>query len=151
MAFHKGSPHSYSLQEAASLSLEPAHPRPATFTTSVKYMPRQQEVFPSGYQPPGSKINSQYSHHSREITIAVNTSLTNYGEFPVSTRCPNCKETIVTAITYRTGSFTWILAGSLVLFGCCLLPFCIHSCKDVIHLCPRCEHILGVYKRTFKS
>ena len=31
--------------------------------------------------------------------------------------------------------------------GCCLIPFCLDGCKDVIHSCPNCHARLGSYRR----
>lgn len=31
--------------------------------------------------------------------------------------------------------------------GCCLIPFYIQSCKDILHLCPYCGSAVGKYNR----
>ncbi|KAK2553668.1 Lipopolysaccharide-induced tumor necrosis factor-alpha factor-like protein [Acropora cervicornis] len=31
--------------------------------------------------------------------------------------------------------------------GCCLIPFCLDGCKDVIHSCPNCHSRLGCFRR----
>ncbi|VDP78390.1 unnamed protein product [Echinostoma caproni] len=32
-------------------------------------------------------------------------------------------------------------------FGCCLIPFCVNTCKDVVHKCPSCGQRIGSYRR----
>jgi lipopolysaccharide-induced tumor necrosis factor-alpha factor len=33
-----------------------------------------------------------------------------------------------------------------ILLGCCFIPLCIPSLKDVTHSCPNCNKVLGNYK-----
>ncbi|XP_028401618.1 lipopolysaccharide-induced tumor necrosis factor-alpha factor homolog [Dendronephthya gigantea] len=74
-----------------------------------------------------------------------------FGETPVGTTCLFCQNTIVTKIDYVDGTLTY-LAASVICgvgcwFGCCLIPFYIRSCKDVLHLCPYCGSAVGKYNR----
>ncbi|CAH3161780.1 unnamed protein product [Porites lobata] len=74
-----------------------------------------------------------------------------FGESPVSMVCPHCQTHIITCTTYQDGILAWLAAGALCLLGCwlgcCLIPFCLDGCKDVIHSCPNCHARLGSYRR----
>ncbi|XP_040296555.1 lipopolysaccharide-induced tumor necrosis factor-alpha factor homolog [Bufo bufo] len=81
-------------------------------------------------------------------TVFMGTSFT---DTPASCTCPVCRQNIVTRIEYNTGLLVWLIFGILCLLGCwlgcCLIPFCVDSCKDVDHYCPNCNHHLSKYKR----
>ncbi|OCT61452.1 LITAF domain-containing protein [Xenopus laevis] len=74
-----------------------------------------------------------------------------FHDTPASTTCPSCRQNVITNIHYNTGSLVWLLFAILLIFGCwlgcCLIPFCVDSCKDVDHFCPNCNHHLYKYKR----
>ena len=67
--------------------------------------------------------------------------------------CPNCKQMVTTEVKYVSGLFTWILVFLFILFGlfcgCCLIPFCMRSCKDAEHKCSQCHGYIGTYQRIF--
>uniref|UniRef100_A0A8C5QY81 LITAF domain-containing protein n=1 Tax=Leptobrachium leishanense TaxID=445787 RepID=A0A8C5QY81_9ANUR len=86
------------------------------------------------------------------VTPVMNTSVIySFQDTPAAATCPACNQAIITRIVYNTGLLTWLIFGLLLLFccwlGCCLIPFCCNSCKDVDHFCPKCNHHLYKYKR----
>ncbi|KAK2185134.1 hypothetical protein NP493_245g00003 [Ridgeia piscesae] len=70
---------------------------------------------------------------------------------PVQTVCPFCQATIITAIEYNVGCLTWLLAVVIVIvgcpLGCCLVPFFMDGCKDVVHTCPNCHQQISRWGR----
>ncbi|XP_015215672.1 uncharacterized protein [Lepisosteus oculatus] len=59
------------------------------------------------------------------------------------TQCPSCHQFITTEVFTRVGSVAWMVCFMSILFGCvagcCLLPFCTDTFKDVVHNCPKCR------------
>jgi len=65
--------------------------------------------------------------------------------------CPSCRATVTTTTVYEAGGLCWLICFGCLFFGlwlgCCLIPFCINECKDVVHKCPNCNALIGKYKR----
>lgn len=118
---------------------QPAYPPPA----------------PPGY--PGYAAQPGYPGTATTTTIihqqptAVAISAIGFGESPVAMSCPACKQSIVTATTYVTGTLTWLACLGLCVvgcdLGCCLIPFCCDPMKDVVHICPSCGAQVGLFRR----
>ncbi|KAK3511273.1 hypothetical protein QTP70_034679 [Hemibagrus guttatus] len=71
-------------------------------------------------------------------------------DVPASMTCTYCQKQIVTVIKPSNGLLVWCAFGVMLVFGlwpCCLIPFCVHSCKDIQHMCPNCRNILHTYRR----
>ncbi|XP_070580672.1 LITAF domain-containing protein-like [Ptychodera flava] len=72
-------------------------------------------------------------------------------DVPISCNCPTCHQNIVTNVEFKVGGLTWIICCFLWLIGlglgCCLIPFCVNSCKDAVHTCPNCNSLIGKYSR----
>ncbi|XP_044159955.1 lipopolysaccharide-induced tumor necrosis factor-alpha factor [Bufo gargarizans] len=70
---------------------------------------------------------------------------------PVQICCPRCNTLTTTRIDHTSGALAWLSCGGLCIlgcgFGCCLIPFCIDSLKDVDHYCSNCQALIGSYKR----
>ncbi|XP_069123928.1 LITAF domain-containing protein-like [Argopecten irradians] len=103
---------------------------------------------PPSYQPPGP------AYQQTATVVVTNPQYVRpliFRENPVSMSCPFCQAQIVTTTTYTTGTFAWVVCLLLLFFGlwlgCCLIPFCLNGCKDVLHHCPNCRQQVGKYSR----
>ncbi|XP_063788438.1 lipopolysaccharide-induced tumor necrosis factor-alpha factor homolog isoform X2 [Pseudophryne corroboree] len=76
---------------------------------------------------------------------------TDLRDIPGQTVCPSCNLPCMTQIEHISGCLTTLLCCLLFFFGCllgcCLIPLCVNSCKDVNHYCPYCKHLIHKYKR----
>ncbi|KAM4698162.1 lipopolysaccharide-induced tumor necrosis factor-alpha factor [Rhinophrynus dorsalis] len=83
-------------------------------------------------------------------TVYVHQPVTFYDR-PVQMCCPYCTRMTTTRLDHSSGALAWLSCGGLCLLGClcgcCLIPFCIDSLKDVDHYCTNCHAHLGSYKR----
>ncbi|VDN99449.1 unnamed protein product [Rodentolepis nana] len=78
-----------------------------------------------------------------------------FGKEPIDTFCIHCGNRIRTSTEFVTGPCTHISAAVIstcnvnYLFwcGCCLIPYCVDDCMDVLHKCPHCQRELGRFKR----
>ncbi|KAF9116456.1 hypothetical protein BGX27_002488 [Mortierella sp. AM989] len=66
--------------------------------------------------------------------------------------CQHCNYLVLTETTTENGSCTYLgilglLLAGITSCGCCLLPLCISSCKDIMHSCPNCHDDIGLYSR----
>ncbi|CAI4233275.1 unnamed protein product [Auanema sp. JU1783] len=68
---------------------------------------------------------------------------------PYMAFCPKCSQNVTTKQTFVSGSLTWIcfLFVLFFFFPLAFVPFCLDSCKDVQHYCPKCASLLSIKKR----
>nr|CUU99772.1 hypothetical transcript [Hymenolepis microstoma] len=74
-----------------------------------------------------------------------------FGKEPVDTFCVQCNHGIRTSTELMVGPCTHVAAGVICFFGCfcgcCLIPYCVDDCMDILHKCPNCHREMGKFKR----
>ena len=122
------------------------HTSSSSNQTELKYTPE----FKAPPPPPPYETKPSTTPSSTRQIIYVPSNQTFESE-PVIMNCPNCQKLIETNIEHKVGLLSWLGCLGCVLLdctaGCCLIPFCVDSCKDVEHYCPSCKSFLGKYKR----
>lgn len=86
--------------------------------------------------------------HRTPIEVADFDQDIPWGPLPLSVRCPNCGNIVMTAITLHRSNLTHFSALTLCLCGCwpcCLIPYCMKACKTTYHECPICFTVIGMF------
>lgn len=131
---------------------------PPGYSPPGQYPPVQNNKAPSAPPPPPGLINSSAAsgdtiqQQPQPMIIYSNPSAPQFGPYPMRFTCPNCNAHVMTETHSTPGLLTWILSGAICclagyLLCCCLVPCCVRECKDVEHVCPNCQHKLGLFKR----
>ncbi|XP_043957010.1 lipopolysaccharide-induced tumor necrosis factor-alpha factor homolog isoform X2 [Gambusia affinis] len=128
-------------------STQPGFPAPPGFSAPPGY-PVQQGVSAPPCLPAQPGVAFAPVVVQPTVTrVAISTALY---DVPGQAFCSHCQETVITRTEPEPGLFTWLVCGGLCFVGCflcCCIPFCLDSCNDVRHHCPRCQHVLYIYKR----
>uniref|UniRef100_A0A1Y1N874 LITAF domain-containing protein n=1 Tax=Photinus pyralis TaxID=7054 RepID=A0A1Y1N874_PHOPY len=97
-----------------------------------------------GFIPPPtpSVPQAQYSRYPQPQVVTV------FGPIPQLINCPHCHNQVTSKLEASAGTKTHLFAALLCILGCipcCLIPYCVDSCKDRSHYCPQCNAFLGSY------
>ncbi|KAK9534666.1 hypothetical protein VZT92_007096 [Zoarces viviparus] len=80
--------------------------------------------------------------------VSINGGL---GNNPGMTTCTSCQQQVMTIVTYKAGTYAWLMCLLFICCGlvlcCCLIPFFMNKFKDAYHTCPRCNRVLHVEKK----
>ncbi|XP_052264424.1 LITAF domain-containing protein-like isoform X9 [Dreissena polymorpha] len=133
---------------------------PPPYPGNEKGMPPPNPAYPQqapGYAPQyggyAPQYGAQYGQQATTVVVAqpAYTVVQHFRESPVRIKCQFCQADIVTSTYYETGTLTWVACFVIAIvgcwIGCCLIPFCMDACKDVVHQCPNCNQQVGRYNR----
>ncbi|XP_035253883.1 lipopolysaccharide-induced tumor necrosis factor-alpha factor homolog-like isoform X2 [Anguilla rostrata] len=108
------------------------------------------------FNPPESTISDGYQVQTSGNTYAEpKQKFVSYdmelGRSPGMTTCTSCQTQVMTNVTYKVGTYAWLMCILFILcglvIGCCLIPFFVKFFKDAYHTCPRCNRVLHVDKK----
>nr|AEW43450.1 lipopolysaccharide-induced TNF-alpha factor [Solen grandis] len=129
------------------MSNAPPPPYPGTDTKGG--MPPPNPAYPqqpAQYNTPGQ--SGQTTVVLQQPTYPV---IQHFRESPIRIKCQFCQADVVTSTYMETGTLTWVACFIIAIvgcwLGCCLIPFCMDGCKDVVHQCPNCRQQVGRYNR----
>uniref|UniRef100_A0A1I8FVK1 LITAF domain-containing protein n=2 Tax=Macrostomum lignano TaxID=282301 RepID=A0A1I8FVK1_9PLAT len=133
----------------AASTAQPGYP-----TSYPAQQQHQQPPPPPAYPAAGGYQGQPAQHHvvvMQQQPVVVNATIPRFNQSPVWMVCPNCHNNVQTTVYYKIGGYTWLIAAILFFvglsLGCCLIPFCVNSCKDVEHICPSCNRMVGRFHR----
>ncbi|XP_042249059.1 lipopolysaccharide-induced tumor necrosis factor-alpha factor homolog-like isoform X2 [Thunnus albacares] len=113
--------------------------------SSQESMTQVTPVYTSGGGGVGSGLDSE---DGRRKFVSYDTAL---GNSPGMTTCTSCQQQVMTNVTYKAGTYAWLMCLLFICCGlvlcCCLIPFFMKNFKDAYHTCPRCNRVLHVEKK----
>ncbi|XP_051995688.1 lipopolysaccharide-induced tumor necrosis factor-alpha factor homolog [Xyrauchen texanus] len=145
-----GYPPSYEETVGTSQNYPPGGPMPYPPVDTKAFLPPYSTQANAQMYPPPQQAQFDSTSPVAVQTVYVQSALM-FGDVPVQVHCPVCAQNVVTQLRYTSGALAWLSCAGLAIFGCiygcCLIPFCVDSLKDVTHHCPNCNNVLGVKKR----
>ncbi|XP_076122295.1 lITAF domain-containing protein [Alosa pseudoharengus] len=115
---------------------------------------RQSDVNESPYTSAVQAPNVSSSHAAAPTDEGVKRFVSEdhqLGHNPGMTTCTSCQQQVLTEVSYKVGTYAWIMCFVFILCGlvlcCCLIPFFMKHFKDAYHTCPRCKRVLYVDKK----
>ncbi|ERL88241.1 uncharacterized protein LOC109535859 isoform X1 [Dendroctonus ponderosae] len=128
---------------------------PPSYSTVLKLGPALSDFASDAYpsipfitrQPPPSyaEVHGGWDENP-SIVSADSYSL---GPNPLYISCPRCRTIVISDIHTERSNLSYIISAVLCVclcWPCCLLPFCLKSCRNTYHFCPTCHYYLGVYR-----
>uniref|UniRef100_A0A0G4HWC8 LITAF domain-containing protein n=1 Tax=Chromera velia CCMP2878 TaxID=1169474 RepID=A0A0G4HWC8_9ALVE len=110
---------------------------------------KHQSQFPPPPQPTAyGQAQSSAAGAGAPVAVQQEIHLVHLDDQPMHMICPQCKQRMVTNVTYEAGNTTWLACCLLGVFcfPFCCIPFCCDKCKDCTHYCSACNVRIGTHK-----
>mmetsp|Transcript_53028 Transcript_53028/g.47660 ORF Transcript_53028/g.47660 Transcript_53028/m.47660 type:complete len:173 (+) Transcript_53028:91-609(+) len=125
--------------------------QPVQYVQQPMYQPQPQVIVQQPVQQQQPQQQVIYVQQQPAVTqqvVVANPKHMPRG--PTTALCAKCQTNVTTQTRMEDGCGTWLICGGICLAGfwcgCCLIPFCMDDCKDVIHTCTRCGTVVGSRK-----
>ncbi|XP_042360223.1 cell death-inducing p53-target protein 1-like [Plectropomus leopardus] len=121
----------------------------AVYNTHPPFPTKETANEPSVFTSGGGNLNAGFeTGDGKKRFVSYDRAL---GDSPGMTTCSSCQQQVMTNVTYKAGTYAWLMCLLFICCGlvlcCCLIPFFMNRFKDAWHTCPRCNKVLHVEKR----
>lgn len=130
------------------MSADPSNQGVRVYNLHSPFEPQGSTELPV-YTSSGGTLNAGVdAGEGKRKYVSYDTAL---GMTPGMTTCASCQQQVMTNVTYKAGTYAWLMCLLFICCGlvlcCCLIPFFVKRFKDAYHTCPRCNRVLHVEKR----
>ncbi|XP_033999766.1 lipopolysaccharide-induced tumor necrosis factor-alpha factor homolog isoform X2 [Trematomus bernacchii] len=127
------------------------HQQQLTHISTIDGNTQPSTMSTDGKSPPPYVIPVQDKNNVPVYHLHTPFTPPTHEQQPGMTTCTSCQQQVMTNVTYKAGTYAWLMCLLFICCGlfclCCLIPFFLKDFKDAYHTCPRCNRVLHIEKK----